>query len=397
MTVFKKGIALAAMLSFAAVLSIGCSDSTGPVTHTVTFDSQGGTEVSPQEVKDGDFIAWEVPSRGDDFFMGWFLNPEFTEKWDPSNMVTQDITLFARFENPENVRAVTFYTDGGSEIEPVLAVVGQPISAPSDPVKDGYIFEGWYTEQGDLWSFEKPVTEDMTLVAGWASGMIVFEDFNSESITQTTLAEGSVNGGYWYYYSDPTNDSAHAWFESPDMEAMIGPLGAHGAFGDNGLFAKAFFNPTPEVEYPYAAVVAPIISTEGEEYYFDLSNLEEIKFWAKGSGEVRVNLLTYLTTLGDYEDDWGVFGYNVILTPDWQEVTVPMSGLTPTKHSVLESDNMTWADASDRVNGVEFSFNNTYPEVELYLDNIRFYFNGQGAADEFKAAVDSKLEMWVEE
>ena len=39
---------------------------------------------------------------------------------------------------------LTFETNGGTEIAPITAAAGEAIVAPSDPVKDGFSFEGWY-------------------------------------------------------------------------------------------------------------------------------------------------------------------------------------------------------------------------------------------------------------
>ncbi len=41
---------------------------------------------------------------------------------------------------------LTFETNGGTEIAPITAAAGEAIVAPSDPVKDGFSFEGWYAE-----------------------------------------------------------------------------------------------------------------------------------------------------------------------------------------------------------------------------------------------------------
>ena len=40
-------------------------------------------------------------------------------------------------------------------------------TAPQDPTRDGYTFDGWYLD-GEKYDFSTPVTEDITLVAKWA-------------------------------------------------------------------------------------------------------------------------------------------------------------------------------------------------------------------------------------
>ncbi len=64
---------------------------------------------------------------------------------------------------------VTFDSQGGSVVPAANPVQGKPMVAPSDPVRDGYTFLGWYTDANGTtaWDFSDPVTSDMTLYAKW--------------------------------------------------------------------------------------------------------------------------------------------------------------------------------------------------------------------------------------
>lgn len=57
---------------------------------------------------------------------------------------------------------------------------GETLAKPTDPVRDGWIFDGWYTDEGCTYSynFEDVVTEAFTLYAGWL-------DPNKEYVTIT--------------------------------------------------------------------------------------------------------------------------------------------------------------------------------------------------------------------
>ena len=62
---------------------------------------------------------------------------------------------------------ITFDSDGGSEVQSIEIQKGTKISEPNDPVKEGYLFNGWYLND-EKWSFiGYTVTEDMTLKAKW--------------------------------------------------------------------------------------------------------------------------------------------------------------------------------------------------------------------------------------
>ena len=62
---------------------------------------------------------------------------------------------------------VTFDCGIECELEDVEVLKGELVEEPETPVREGYIFLGWYNGE-ELWDFEKdPVTEDLTLTAKW--------------------------------------------------------------------------------------------------------------------------------------------------------------------------------------------------------------------------------------
>ena len=78
--------------------------------------------------------------------------------------------------NMENAFRVLFDTQGGSYVSPATGLsYGDKITAPTNPVRDGYTFGGWYKDaactQG--WSFSDAIDGDMTLYAKWTGGSAV--------------------------------------------------------------------------------------------------------------------------------------------------------------------------------------------------------------------------------
>ena len=66
---------------------------------------------------------------------------------------------------------VTFSTGEGQRIEPIMAGEFETISAPDDPTREGYVFDGWYKQStyNDQWDFNiDKVVEDTTLYAKWS-------------------------------------------------------------------------------------------------------------------------------------------------------------------------------------------------------------------------------------
>ena len=64
----------------------------------------------------------------------------------------------------EPTRVVIFQADG-AEWYSCAVPNGTTVEAPADPEKDGYTFLGWYTDDGNLFDFDTPITADITLTA----------------------------------------------------------------------------------------------------------------------------------------------------------------------------------------------------------------------------------------
>lgn len=136
-----------------------------PKTYTVTFDSQGGTDVEPKVLKvlDGSLIsAPEAPSKTNCDFGGWYQDEDCTTPWNFSeDTVTDDITLYAKWtlkgDDSSNSSFVRFYIEG-------LNTASYTVSGPlpgltgSLSVKAGYI----YLESQEIADVESGKT-DITL------------------------------------------------------------------------------------------------------------------------------------------------------------------------------------------------------------------------------------------
>lgn len=95
-----------------------------------------------------------------------------TENTDPEPAASTDNgasgSETAAATESETFYSVSFDTDGGSEVAPQQVKRGGYAQAPENPVKIGYIFDGWTTENGSDWKFnKKTINENVTLVAKW--------------------------------------------------------------------------------------------------------------------------------------------------------------------------------------------------------------------------------------
>lgn len=77
--------------------------------------------------------------------------------------------LNAALNAEEEKVTVTFETGGGTDIEPQTIASGTQAVEPDVPTKDGYVFDGWYTdaECTDRYDFSTLVTANLTLYAKW--------------------------------------------------------------------------------------------------------------------------------------------------------------------------------------------------------------------------------------
>lgn len=177
----KKLISMLFMAVLAVLTMTGCDDEeTVLQKYTVTFNSQGGSEVASQAVYAGEKIVKPAnPTKEKEYFVDWYKEAECTNVWDFENeTVSQDITLYAKWTSI--AYTVTFETNGGSAIEAQLVPDGTFATKPATaPTKEGNLFEGWYTEQTmtNLFDFYTPITKDITLYAKWMDiSSITFND-----------------------------------------------------------------------------------------------------------------------------------------------------------------------------------------------------------------------------
>ena len=122
--------------------------------YTITFDTNGGSEIAPITQDYGTKItAPDNPTRKGYTFKGW-------DKEIPETMPAENITVKAQWEI--NQYTITFDTNGGSEIAPITQDYGTKITVPADPTRKGYTFKGW-----DKKIPETMPAENITITARW--------------------------------------------------------------------------------------------------------------------------------------------------------------------------------------------------------------------------------------
>ena len=67
--------------------------------HTLTFETNGGSAINPITVRHGNAVARPADPTKDKYtFIGWYVDPEFTEEYDFATVLEADKTIYAKFE-----------------------------------------------------------------------------------------------------------------------------------------------------------------------------------------------------------------------------------------------------------------------------------------------------------
>ena len=140
--------------------------------YTVTFQSEGGSEVASQIRANTPADQPADPTKDGYTFIGWYKGES---EWNFETPVTADLTLTAKWQI--NRYTITFDTAGGSEVPSITQDYGTAITPPAAPTRTGYTFAGW--------DRESPTTmpaENITLTARW-------------QVNQYTITFKPENGG----------------------------------------------------------------------------------------------------------------------------------------------------------------------------------------------------------
>ena len=149
--------------------------------YTITFDTNGGSEIAPITQDYGtEITAPDNPTRKGYTFKGW-------DKEIPETMPAENMTVKAQWEI--NQYTITFDTNGGSEIAPITQDYGTEITAPADPTRKGYTFKGWDKEIP-----ETMPAENMTVKAQWEINQytIAFDTNGGSEIAPITQDYGTA-------------------------------------------------------------------------------------------------------------------------------------------------------------------------------------------------------------
>ena len=154
-----------------------------PASHTVTYNSNGGSTLAAATVTDGNTVVLPTPTRSGYTFAGWFSDSGLTARVTSPYMPTADGILYAGWTvtntggggssgsgggDSTPTWRITFDVNGGLSVSPRNVDRGSMTTLPT-PTRSGYNFLGWFSDKeltDEVDSPYKPAA-NTTLYAGW--------------------------------------------------------------------------------------------------------------------------------------------------------------------------------------------------------------------------------------
>lgn len=145
--------------------------------YTITYELNGGTNAEDNPTFYGEEMETKLlkaPVKEACTFAGWYSTKDLSGEaiTEIKKGSTQDLTLYAKWI-PERDYTITYELDGGinAEENPSTYNVEMETIVLKAPVKTGYTFAGWYTDDNSpVTKIKKGSTGNITLHAKWSMG-----------------------------------------------------------------------------------------------------------------------------------------------------------------------------------------------------------------------------------
>ncbi len=140
-------------------------------TYTVTFDSQGGSSVGKISVDCNKTLKLpKNPTKEGYEFVTW-MDKYGKSILNGAKLSCEDVTLYAdwkKIEEEKKTYTVTFDSQGGSSVSPIVVECDKHLFLPEKPTKEGYEFVTWMDKHGRSIVDDANLScEDITLYADW--------------------------------------------------------------------------------------------------------------------------------------------------------------------------------------------------------------------------------------
>ena len=187
--------------SWGAYVTVDLGKANGtPVVYTITFNSNDGTSVAPQNVNAGEKLTepTPAPTKVGFTFVGWYEDSTFSKKFDFNTPITDSMTLYAKWT--ENKYTLTFDANGGSgTMTPKADLTGEyTLPANEFTAPSGKQFKGWSLTTDGAIVTKVAMTENRTVYAIWENIPVVTYtvSFAANGGTGTMADVTGISGEY---------------------------------------------------------------------------------------------------------------------------------------------------------------------------------------------------------
>ena len=189
-----------------------------PVVYTITFNSNDGTPVAPQNINAGEKLKepTPAPTREGFTFDGWYEDSTFSKKFDFNTPITDSMTLYAKWT--ENKYTLTFDANGGTGSMTAIADLTGEYILPSNEftAPSGKQFKGWSLTTDGAIVTKVDMTENRTVYAIWENIPVVTYtvSFAANGGTGTMTAATGISGNYTLpacTFTAPAGKQFKAW------------------------------------------------------------------------------------------------------------------------------------------------------------------------------------------
>ena len=283
--------------------------------YTITFDTDGGSEIAPiTQDYATDITPPEDPTKLGYEFTGWDAEV-------PATMPAGDITLTAQWNALEFDSNFYKELDDADPYQTTASVFGTPVIEPdSDPTKTGYEFLGWSTDGqtviADLGTMDE---EGKTFYAVWTPADVDYTVEHYYMTVDMAYPAAADRVDSLTAKTESTVTAVPDTAENFTVDASASVLEAVVA-ADGTTVLKVYYvrevnkltvnvdGTVTEVEYPFEAPVDPVADPEKEGYTFN--------GWVDGNGDPTTVPATMPGDNVEIIASWTVNSYDVTYIVD---------------------------------------------------------------------------------
>ncbi len=185
--------------------------------YTITFVLGNGKDNVVLTQNYGTAITAPTPKMSGYTFAGW-------DKTVPETVPAENLTITAQWT--VNQYTITFVLGNGKDNVVLTQNYGTEITAPENPVREGYTFDGW-----DKAVPETVPAEDVTITAKWKTRQytLTFIDHNGGKVYGTSLEWGALVEDEYYTANGKVEENNiitgpfqyEGWYDQSDTEKTI--------------------------------------------------------------------------------------------------------------------------------------------------------------------------------